>query len=101
MEEIPIGVLLERAGNAADEELHTLPECRWELALHHHIRDSEPAAGLQHPKRFAQHGGFVTAQIDHAVRDDDVDTRVGKWDLLDLALEETDILHPALGAVLF
>jgi hypothetical protein len=40
------------------------------------------------------------AEVDHAIRDDDVDRVVGKGDLLDFALQELDVRRSGLLLVL-
>ena len=48
---------------------------------------------------FTKHGALVGREVDHAVRDDHVDRAVGKWDLLDRALEERRVGDACLGLV--
>ena len=50
----------------------------------------------QHAKRFGQHAILVGRKIDHAVGNDHVHRVIGQRNVLDLALEELDVLAPAL-----
>src|SRR6267378_3920820 len=56
---------------------------RRQLGERDHVRHGEPSAGPQHAVRLTKHGALVRGQVDHAVGDDDVDARLGQWDLLD------------------
>ena len=65
--------LLERAGDAADPQLHVPAHRGRHLAAHDDVGHREPAAGLQHAKRFGAAPALVAREVDHAVGDDDVD----------------------------
>ena len=93
-------VLLERAGDAADPQLHAAPHLGRHLAANHDVGDREAAAGLEHAEGFAQHAILVGREIDHAVGDDHVDGVVGQRDVLDLALQELDVLDAGLALIL-
>ena len=58
-------------------------------SAHDHIGDRESSARLQHAERLTQNAIFVCGEIDHAVRDDDIDRVVGQTDVFDFALQET------------
>ena len=53
---------------------------------------STRAASRQHPR-------LVAGEVDHAVRDDDVDGRVVERHVLEIALHELDVVHARLGGV--
>ena len=63
----------------------------------HHI--DRVAAGPQHARHLGQDGGLVGREVDHAVRDDDVDRLGRKGDLLDLTLEEVHVRNAGLAGV--
>ena len=85
-----IAVLLERASDASHPELHAPSHRRRDVvAFDDDVGDGEPAARFQHAKRFRDHAVLVGREVDHAVRDDDVDGVVGQRDVLDLALSGT------------
>ena len=71
-----------------------------DLASHHDVRDREAPARLEHAERLGQHAVLVGREVDHAVRDDDVDRVVGQRNVLDLALQELDVLQAGLPLVL-
>ena len=48
---------LQRAGDAADPQLHAPPDVGRHLAAHDDVGDGEAAARLQHAERLAQHRG--------------------------------------------
>ena len=96
----PVFGFLQRSGDASDPQLHVAANRGRHLAAHHHVRDREAPARLQHAKRLAQHAVLVARKIDHAVRDDHVDRIVGQRDIFDLALEELDVLRAGLALVL-
>ena len=61
---------------------------RRELVLGDDVADPDPPTRLEHARDLGQHRRLVDREVDHAVRDHDVD-RVGRQrDLLDHALEE-------------
>lgn len=66
----------ESAGDSAGPER----DIRLRIIRHgrrdHDVGNLETAARLEHPERLGQHGGLVGAEVDHAVRDHEVDTRV-------------------------
>ena len=80
-EQIAVLHLLERAGDAADPQLHVAPNFRRGVAAHDDVGHRESAAGFEHAERLAQHAPLVGREIDDAVRDDDVDRVVGKRDV--------------------
>ena len=61
---------------------------------------ADPAAGPQHARDLRQHRRLVDREVDHAVRDHDVDGVRRQRDLLDDALEEVDVRQARLGGVL-
>ena len=91
---------VERAGDAADPELHARPDLGRHLAPDHDVGHREPAARLEHPERFGDHLPLVGREVDDAVGDDHVHRVVGERDGLDLALEELDVLDAGLALVL-
>ena len=91
---------LQRPGDAADPKLHAPPDIRGDLTADHDVGHREPAARLQHTKRFAQHCVLVTRQVDHAVRDDHVDRIVGERDVLDRPFQELYVGCAGLALVL-
>jgi hypothetical protein len=65
----------------------------------HDVRDGKATPGPQDAKGLAQHDVFVGAQVDHAVRDDDIDRPVGQWNRFDLTLEELDVGDACMSLV--
>src|SRR5690606_18076654 len=63
------------------------------------VRDREPAARLQHAERLREHRALVGTQVDHAVRQDDVDGTVRDRQVLDLAEPELDVAGADLARV--
>ena len=90
-----VGVLVDRDRpcDAPGPRVEARLRFRRQLAQRDHVGHREAPARPQHPMRFAEHGGLVGGQVDDAVRDHDVDARVGKGDLLDRALEEGRVEH--------
>ena len=64
------------------------------------VGDREATAGLEHAERLAEHRGLVGRQVDHAVREDDVDGAVGDRQVLDLAEPELDVRRARACAAL-
>ena len=58
------------------------------------VRDREPAAGAQHARSFAEDGRLVGREVDHAVRDHDVDGCILDGESLDVCLAELDLPEP-------
>src|SRR5437879_2028880 len=65
--------LFQRAGNASHPGEHALANLRQHLATGDHVGYGETASGFEHAEGFVQDFAFVGREIDHAVRDDDVD----------------------------
>ena len=64
----------ERAGDAADEASRARPDPpARQPVLGDDVADPDPAARLEHPCDLGQHGRLVGREVDHAVRDHDVD----------------------------
>ena len=64
------------------------------------VGDGEPAARPSARGRpRAGHLRLVAGEVQDAVGDDDIDRAVGQRDLLDVALDELDVLHPRLRRV--
>src|SRR5262249_8648633 len=93
VEQLAIRRLLERARAAARPELHVLAQFNWQMPLDDDVRDREAATGLEHTEGLAQHARLVTAQVDHAVGNDNVHAVVGERNLFDVALEEPYVLN--------
>ena len=72
---------------------------RREVVVGHHVADAEPAAGPQHAEHLVDHSRLVGRQVDHAVRDDHVDARLGQRDVLDESLQELDVVRARLLGV--
>jgi hypothetical protein len=89
----------QRTGDAPGPLLHVTSGRLIHVGISDHIGDREPATGAQHPGGLAEDPGLVRGEIDHAVRDDDVDRAVGQRNLLDGALEEFDVLDTRLPLV--
>ena len=83
-----------------DPQFHVPAHLARHLAVHHHVRDREPSAWLEHAKGFAQRRVLVGRQVDDAVRDDDVHGVVGEWNRLDRALEELHVGDARLALIL-
>src|SRR5262245_64533051 len=73
---VPILRLLEGPGHASDPQLDAAPDRGRHLAAHDDVGDREAPARLEHAKGFGEHPVLVGGQVDHAVRDDDVDRAV-------------------------
>ena len=70
-----------------------------QVVRRHDVADPDPSARPEHAPHLLEHLGLVGGQVDHAVRDDHVDARVGQRDVLDVALEELDVLGARVGGV--
>ena len=92
-------LLLQRAGDAADPQQHALANCVGNRPVDDHVRHSESPAGTQHAERLAQHAVLVRREIDHAVRDDDINGGVRQGNVLDLAFEELDVRDTGLALI--
>src|SRR6185295_13579541 len=55
----PVLPFLERAGHAADPELHATPDPRGHLPPHHHVRHREVAAGTEDTEGLREHAILV------------------------------------------
>ncbi len=80
--------LRERAGDASDVRAALRALLGREPVLGDDVADPDSPARLEHAGDLGQNGGLVDRQVDHAVRDHDVDRVRGERDLLDHALEE-------------
>ena len=80
--------LRERAGDAADVGAALGALFGRQVVLGDDVADPDPAARLQHARDLGQHRRLVDREVDHAVRDHDVDRVCGQRDLLDHALQE-------------
>src|SRR5436309_3519876 len=98
-QEALVVLLLQRAGHAPHPELHALAHGGGNLAADHHIRHSEPAAGLENAEGFVQHPTLVGGEVDDAVRDDHVHRCVRQRDVLDLPFQELDVRDARLALV--
>src|SRR6478672_6992106 len=66
-----------------------------------HIGNRKTATGSKHPKCLLKHAVLFTCEIDHAIRDDDVNRIARKGNVLDVSSEELDIGEAALALVFF
>ncbi len=90
-------VACERAGDAAGPLLH-VRACRFvHVGVGDHVRDGEAPAGAQHPCGLSEHLALVGGEVDHAVRDHDVDGVVCERDVLDVALDELDVFDAGVA----
>jgi hypothetical protein len=91
--------------NCPEAERSTWPALtdaeREALATHDYVRNRETSARLQDPKRLSHNAVLVARQVDHAIRDDDIDRVIRQRDILNLAFEELDVGQAALALVLF
>src|SRR6476620_2672837 len=71
-----------------------------DLTTYDDVRDRETTAGRQHTQRFSKNGVFVAREIDHAVRDDDVDRVLRQRNGLDRSLEKLDVSCASFALVL-
>ena len=70
------------------------------VAADNHVGDGEAAAGLQDAEGFAQDLVLVGREINHAIRNDDIDGVVGQGNVFDFALQKLDVLDSGLALVL-
>src|SRR5581483_5558995 len=98
-QQLAILVLLERTGDAADPQLDTPADLRRNVAAHDDVGYREAPSRLQDAEGFAKNAALVGGEIDHAVRDDDVDGLIRKGNRFDLALEELDVRRACFGRV--
>src|SRR4051812_14592879 len=93
-------VLRERAGNAAHVRaaLGALRGCQ--PVLRHDVADANAAARLQYPRDLGQHRCLVGREVDHAVRDHDVDGVRGQRNLFDHPFQEVHVRHVGVRRVL-
>ena len=90
----------QRSRDTADKRAAVGPLLRREPVFGDDVADAEASAGLEDTVHLGQDRRLVRREVDHAVRDHDVD-RVGRqWDLLDHALEEVHVLDTGLCCVL-
>src|SRR5262247_886897 len=60
----------------------------WQIALHGEVGDAQPATRPQHPAHLGERPGLSRREVEHTVRDDDVDGLVRQWDRFHLAALE-------------
>src|SRR6266550_5132186 len=94
----------DRARDASRPSVQRLLDLRVERLELHHIGNREPASRPKHPERLFDHSALVLGQVDHAVRDDDIDRSVRQWHILDRPLQEGCVrdaraLHVAIRQV--
>ena len=65
----------QRAGDAADVASRARRAPPGEVVVGHDVGDPDPAARAQHAVHLGEHRRLVGRQVDHAVRDHDVDRR--------------------------
>ena len=66
----------QRPGNSAGPEIDVSSAFGADRVLDRHIRDLHPAAGREHAEELGEDGVLVRDQVDHAVRDDDIEALV-------------------------
>jgi DNA-binding transcriptional ArsR family regulator len=69
-------------------------------AAHHDVRHDKSSAGLQNAEGFGHHPALVGSEIDHAVRDDQVNGVRWERNRLDVVLEKLDVPNACLPLVL-
>ena len=74
---VDVGLLVDRAGQAADVRAHRLLDGLGEPLQHDRVGDHQPSAGPQHAEGLAEDLLLVGREVDDAVGDDDVDRGVG------------------------
>ena len=95
----PEVLVVERAAEALAEEHGIALEVGRNPAVREHVGKVELASRLQHPEDLAEDARLVGREVDHAVRDDQVDRGVADRQVLDLAQPELDVLVFALRLV--
>src|SRR5690349_4383555 len=81
----PIGVDRDGSRDASGPLLQRPLDFRRERLELDHVGDRESPTWLEEAKSFLDHGCLVLGEVDHAVRDEDVDRSVWKRDILDRA----------------
>jgi hypothetical protein len=61
-----------------------------------HVRDGEPASWPEYPKRFREDAVLIPGEVNHTVRDDDIDGVVRERDALDVPFRNSTFVTPAL-----
>src|SRR5665213_136095 len=93
-------LLFQRASNASYPQLHVLANSRRNGSPHDHIRDGEPSARLENPKRFFEHFSFVCREIDDAIGNNHIYSAIWERDVFYLAPEKFNVLSSGLPLVL-
>src|SRR5213080_2460727 len=99
VEELAVFMLVERPSDATDPELHTAADRVRDLAAADDVGHGKPPTGTQHAERLFQHAALVCGEIDHAIRNDDVNGAGRQRNILDFALEKLDVGHAGLGLI--
>jgi len=100
LEALDVLALGESAGDAADVGAALRPILGRKTVLGDDVADADPAARPEHARDLGQHCRLVDRQVDHAVRDHDVD-RVGRQrDLLHDPFQEVHVHHARLVRIL-
>ena len=89
----------QRTGDAARPFLHIHTGGLVHVRVGDHVGDREASAGLQHAGDFSEHLALVGREVDHAIRDHDIDGPVGQRNVLDVALDELDVADTGRGCI--
>src|SRR5690606_5502225 len=65
----------------------------------HHVGDADASTGPEHTVDLVEHRALVRREVDHAVRDDDVNGVIGERYLFDVAFDELHVGRAGLGGV--
>src|SRR5688572_10960519 len=98
-EHIRVVRLGEGSSDAAHPRPHVPTEGGGELTPYNHVRNGEPATGLEDAKCLLQDLTFVGRQVDHAIRDYDIHRVRREWDGLDIAFEEFHVCDSRLALI--
>src|SRR5262245_52041825 len=58
--------------NAANPQLHALPNLGGNFAAHNYVRDRKSSARFEHTECFTKYTVLIAGQIDDAIRNDDI-----------------------------
>ena len=92
--------LRERAGDAADVAAALRALLRGQVVFGDDVADPDPAARLEHARDLGQHGRLVDGEVDHAVRDHDVDDSAGSGICSITPFRKCDVADAGIGGVL-
>src|SRR5262249_60875849 len=89
-----------RAANSGRPDGNVIPRRSGNLLVQDDVGDLQPTAGLQDPIGLSEHRHLVRGEIDHAVRDDEIDALIRYWQRLREALPVLHLLEADEGDAL-